>query len=148
MGISAAIDDHSQVTLYFELKLTDGSVIHSNFSVSPATFKMGDGSLLPGFEGVLRGLQKGDKQTFSITAENAFGLHSEDHVKTIPRQRFGADLELAVGLVISFSHQGASQLPGVVKTFDDYKVTVDFNHPLAGKTIIFRVAIITVNNSD
>ncbi|MBO6276907.1 MAG: peptidylprolyl isomerase, partial [Pseudomonas sp.] len=112
----------------------------STFDKSPATFKVGDGSLLPGFEAALFGFKAGDKRTLEILPENAFGQPNPQNVQIIPRSQF-KDMELSQGLLVIFNDAANTELPGVVKEFDDEQVTIDFNHPLAGKTLTFDVEI-------
>ena len=128
------------VTLHFALKLENGDVVDSTFDKSPATFKVGDGSLLPGFEAALFGFKAGDKRTLEILPENAFGQPNPQNVQIIPRSQF-KDMELSQGLLVIFNDAANTELPGVVKEFDDEQVTIDFNHPLAGKTLTFDVEI-------
>ncbi|MEX1058726.1 MAG: FKBP-type peptidyl-prolyl cis-trans isomerase [Natronospirillum sp.] len=141
------ITDNSQVTLHFELALQDGEVIDSNFDGQPATFVMGDESLLPGFEHKLLGLISGTKQVFEVLADDAFGPHLEDNVQSFKRHLFGVDYVLEPGVVVSFADAAGAELPGVVSSLDGDYVTVDFNHPLAGKTITFRVNVVAVTEA-
>ena len=142
-----AIEANSQVTLHFELALADGEVIDSNFDSNPVTFVMGDESLLPGFEAVLMGLSPGAEEQFQIAPVEAFGPHQEDNVQSFKRHQFGADLVLEPGVVVSFADAAGAELPGVVSSLDGDYVRVDINHPLAGKTIVFKVRIIDVNEA-
>lgn len=137
------IGQNTQVTLHFALHLENGDTVDSTFDKSPATFKVGDGSLLPGFEAALFGFKVGDKRTLEILPENAFGQPNPQNVQIIPRSQF-ADMELSEGLLVIFNDAANTELPGVVKVFDDEQVTVDFNHPLAGKTLTFEVEIFEV----
>ena len=137
----------STVTLHFSLKFEDGSVIDSNFDKDPATFVMGDGSLLDGFENKLLGMTKGEQGSYTILPEEGFGQPNPSNVQQFSRSDFAADLELTEGLVISFADASQSELPGVVKSVEGDTVTVDFNHPLAGRNIQFDVQIIDVQAS-
>ena len=132
-----------QVTLHFALKLESGEVVDSTFDKSPATFKVGDGNLLPGFEQALYGLKAGDKRAIAIDPEHGFGQPNPQNVQVMPRGNFEG-MELSEGLLIIFNDAANAELPGVVKTFDDAQVTIDFNHPLAGKPLTFEVEIIDV----
>jgi FKBP-type peptidyl-prolyl cis-trans isomerase SlpA len=123
------------------LVLDDGSEIDSNFEKEPASFSVGDGSLLPGFERALFGLKSGDEATLEILPEEGFGQPNDNNLQTIKRDQFDVGSELEAGMVFSFADAAGGELPGVVKTFDADEVTVDFNHPLAGRTLSFRVAI-------
>ena len=132
-----------QVTLHFALKLENGEVVDSTEGKAPATFKVGDGNLLPGFEVALYGFKAGDKRSLQIEPENAFGQPNPQNVQVMPRGQF-QDMELSEGLLIIFNDAANAELPGVVKAFDEQQVTIDFNHPLAGKTLNFEVEIIEV----
>lgn len=136
----------TQVTLHFALKLEDGNVVDSTFDKQPATFKVGDGNLLPGFEQALFGLKAGDKRTLTIEPELGFGQPNPANVQVMPRDQF-QDMELAEGLLVIFNDAAKTELPGIVKAFDDQHVTIDFNHPLAGKTLAFEVDIIDVKSA-
>ena len=132
-----------EVTLHFALKLENGDVVDSTFDKAPAVFKVGDGNLLPGFESALFGFKAGDKRTLSIEPERAFGQPNPQNVQIIPRSQF-QDMDLSPGLLVIFNDAANTELPGVVKVFDDEQVTIDFNHPLAGKVLDFDVEIIDV----
>lgn len=132
----------TKVTLHFALILEDGDVIDSNFETAPATFTVGDGNLLPGFESTLIGLENGDEREFTIPPEEAFGQHNPQNVQRVDRSNFDQQ-ELEVGAMFSFQN-GDGELPGVIIEFEDEEILVDFNHPLAGKNIIFQVKIMDI----
>ena len=135
----------TKVTLHFSLALEDGSVVDSNFGGQPAEFEFGDGSLLPGFEQSIIGLVPGDQRSLTIAPEDSFGRPNPDNVQEVARKQFPKDIELEKGLVLSFADAQNAERPGVVLSFDEGQVTVDFNHPLAGRTITFDVQILDVN---
>lgn len=137
------IGPDKQVTLHFALKLDNGDVVDSTFDKKPATFKVGDGNLLPGFEQAIYGLKAGDKRSLSISPEQGFGQGNPQNIQVMPRSQF-QDMELSEGLLVIFNDAANAELPGVVKAFDDAQVTIDFNHPLAGKALSFDVEIIEV----
>ena len=134
-----------EVTLHFELALANGEIVDSNFDAKPATFRVGDGNLPAGFEQALFGLRPGDERSIVVAGEDAFGPSNPDNVQTFPRYRFPADLAMEEGLVINFTDSAGNEQAGVIRKFDAGKVTVDFNHPLAGRDIRFRVRILSVN---
>ncbi len=137
------IGQNTEVTLHFALRLENGDTVDSTFDKSPATFKVGDGSLLPGFEALLFGFKAGDKRSLEVLPENAFGQPNPQNVQIIPRSQF-QNMELSEGLLVIFNDAANTELPGVVKAFDDDQVTIDFNHPLSGKTLTFEVEIFEV----
>ena len=136
-----------QVTLNFELALAPGEIIDSNFEQAPAQFSVGDGNLLPGFELSMFGMRAGEEKTQLIPALQAFGQPREENIHSFPRYRFPADLVMEIGLMINFTDSGGNEQPGMISKFDADKVEIDFNHPLAGRDIQFRVKIHGVSPS-
>ncbi|HGM5581944.1 TPA: peptidylprolyl isomerase [Pseudomonas putida] len=137
------IGQNTEVTLHFALHLENGDTVDSTFDKAPAVFKVGDGNLLPGFEAALFGFKAGDERHLTIAPENAFGQPNPQNVQVMPRSQFDG-MELSEGLLVIFNDAANTELPGVVKAFDDNQVTIDFNHPLAGKTLNFEVKILDV----
>ena len=134
----------STVTLHLSLMLEDGTVAESTFDDEPLTFTMGDGTLVRGLELGLYGLRPGDKQRLMLRPEQAFGMRDPGKVHHLSRADFGTDIELQPGLIVGFETLAGEELPGTVLSLDDDSVVVDFNHPLAGRNIIFDVEIIDV----
>ena len=139
------ISDNSEVILHFDLKLEDGSAADSTrVNNKPAKLVMGDGSLTPNFESCLRGLKAGDKKTFTLPPDDAFGMPNPDNIHHMDRNKFGLDTPAEEGMIISFTQPGGMEVPGIIRSVAGDSVTVDFNHPLAGETVIFSVEILEV----
>lgn len=132
-----------RITLHFSVLLETGEEVDTTRRGNPATFEFGDGQLLPGFERALLGMQAGDDAQLRIAAEDAFGTHKAENIQTLSRGQFSADLVPEPGLIVSFAGPGG-ELPGVVRAVNQSTVEVDFNHPLAGRVIVFDVSILEV----
>ena len=137
------IQTGTSVTLHFSLALENGHIVDSNFEGNPATFSVGDGNLLPGFESSLLGLEVGDEREFIISPENAFGQHNTQNVQSVDRGNFD-ESDIEIGSILSFQN-GDGELPGVIIALEENLVMVDFNHPLSGKNIVFQVKIVEIN---
>lgn len=135
------VSEGTRVFINFSLTLEDGAEVDNNFSGEAVSFAIGDGSLLPGFERRVLGMQAGERQIFSVPPEDAFGQPNENNLQRIPRADFDSGIELEQGLVCSFSDAAGGELPGVIVDVNEETVTVDFNHPLAGRTILFDVLV-------
>jgi FKBP-type peptidyl-prolyl cis-trans isomerase SlpA len=98
--------------------------------------------MLAGFEAAIFGLKVGDRQIFKITPEHGFGMPNPSNIQKVGRESFSG-IELEAGLVIGFQ-DASGELPGVVVSYDDINVEVDFNHPLAGKDLEFEVEILQI----
>jgi FKBP-type peptidyl-prolyl cis-trans isomerase SlpA len=143
-----AIGDSCEVILHFDLKLSDGSAADSTrVNNKPAKMVMGDGSLTKNFEDCLRGLVAGDKKSFLLSADDAFGMPNPDNIYYVDRTKFNADTPVEEGMIIAFAQPDGSDLPGVIRSAVGHSVTVDFNHPLAGQSVTFIVEIIEVRDT-
>ena len=134
------------ITLHFSLASAENpdAIIDSHFDKDPVSFYFGVGNLLAAFENIMLGLKAGDKKTFTVAAEQAFGLRNEDNIHLYPRYQFPADLIMEKGLMINFSDVGGNEQAGVITEFNADEVKVDFNHPLADLDILFTVNIIAI----
>lgn len=137
----------SQVALHFSVALENGVEIDNTRSYpDPVNLVIGDGNLLEGFEKSLLGLRAGDRRTVHLPPEDAFGPWNPDNVQLFDTVQFvktdGGRPE--VGTMMEFQDKGGGTLAGVVKTVNDDKVEVDFNHPLAGRNVVFEVEIAKV----
>ena len=139
--VNVPVSEGTRVYLNFSVSLEDGSEVDTNFGGDPVDFVIGDGSLLPGFERRLFGMSAGERQMFTVLPEDAFGQPNDNNVQYLPRDQFDDDVELEIGLVFSFADAGGGELPGMVISYDEEEVTVDFNHPLSGRTILFDVLV-------
>lgn len=146
---SPAIAPGARVTLHFSLALTDGTEIDSNYDREPASFVVGDGSLLPGFEEALAGHVAGDRVRVRLPEDSAFGPVNPDNVQTFARERFARLIAsspdpVEPGTVLAFADGAGNDIPGVVQSIDETLMVVDFNHPLAGREIDFSADIVAV----
>jgi FKBP-type peptidyl-prolyl cis-trans isomerase SlpA len=136
----------SEVKLHFEVSLENGTMIDSTFSRDePVTLTIGDESLLPGFEKVLINLRAGDTRTAHLEPEQAFGEWNPDNIQKFSRTQFAlTEGSPEVGMMMEFEDKGKNTLPGVISAITDDEIEVDFNHPLAGQPVLFKVQVFKV----
>lgn len=136
----------SEVQMHFTIKLSDGSVADSTLpSGRPACFKLGENTLTDTVEQSIIGLQAGDKKSLTLTPEEGFGLPNPANIYELPKTQFPTDIPLEQGLIMGFTQPNGVELPGIIREFNDTTVTVDFNHPLSGQTLIFDLEIVAVD---
>jgi len=145
MNAMTEIVPGSRVRLHLSLAFTDGTEALSTFGEEPLECELGDGTLMPGMELALYGLRAGDTQTLTLGPEQAYGPHDDQLVQELPRNDFPAGLEPEPGQVIGFSTPGGEEAPGTILAVEEDRVQVDFNHPLAGHEVVFRVEILEVS---
>ena len=128
------------VAFEYTLTLADGSVVQSNVGGKPFSYVQGKGQIVAGLEKALVGLQAGDKKKVTVPPEEGYGPVKADARREVPIDRIPEDAR-KVGAMLS-----AEGVPGPIRVADVKKDTVllDFNHPLAGKTLTFDVHIMSV----
>lgn len=138
-----------QVTITFSLSLMDGQLIDR--CDTPATFNWGDESLLPALEKAMLGLEAGAKRSLFVQAREAFGEVNPDNIQYFKPDQL-ADMQVTpdVGLLVSFNddhrtNMGESDVSGVITSIDADWITIDFNHPLAGRDLNFQFEIHAVS---
>ena len=144
----AEITQDSEITLHFSLSTPDGFEAISTFDEEPAQLTLGRGQLSEGLEQALYGLKSGAKQTVLLEPDQAFGPRDEGKVQTMPRSDFADDMVLEPGLVIGFQAPSGAEVAGIIVDLNSDQVEVDFNHPLAGKDVVFTVEILAINNPE
>lgn len=147
MNEQAVIGQNSQVVMHFSIKLEDGSAADSSkVHGKPARFKVGDGNLTANFEKHLLGLKAGDEREFLLEPADAFGHPLDANIYELERSKFNDETPAETGSIIAFTQPDGRELPGIIRKVTDSKVTVDFNHPLAGQRVIFAVEILSVED--
>lgn len=132
----------STVKIHYVITLADGTVASSTEGEAPHEFVMGDGSTVRGLELAIYGLKAGDEQEINIDPEEAYGFPSDDLIKDIPKEQF-QNFDIIEGSILAFDSPDG-EIPGTVKTIGEDKVTIDFNHPLAGHVLNYKVKILEV----
>jgi len=129
------------VTLHLSIALEDGTEAVSTFGEDPIELQMGDGTLQPGLELAIYGLKTGDTQTLSLLPDQAYGPRDPGLIQYMPMSDFNGEFSPEVGQIIAFALPNEEEAAGMVLGIEDGQVEVDFNHPLAGRTILFDVLV-------
>lgn len=137
-----------RLTLHFRLALADGTEVESTTQGEPLTVVLGDGTLDPGLEARLCDLAPGARATFHLAPGDAFGDPDPGNVHPMARSEFPADMALVPGAVVGFTTPGGDELAGTVMELLGDTVVMDFNHPLAGRELMFEVELIAVVGVD
>ena len=141
------IEQGSQVSIRFSLFIADiDRLIDTTGADGKFDFVIGEGSMIPGLEKHLIGLEAGDKGRFQIPCEEAYGqvMDDSDLVQNFTQNDFPDSMELEPGLVIGFQSPNGDETPGTITRIEDDVVTVDFSHPLAGYDLFFEVEVLDV----
>ncbi|MGZ5443794.1 MAG: FKBP-type peptidyl-prolyl cis-trans isomerase [Thermoanaerobaculia bacterium] len=133
------------VHVHYRGTLDDGTEFDSSSSSDPIVFTIGSGQVIPGFETAVEGMATGEKKTERIEAENAYGDRREELVFTVRREQMpdGADVE--VGDMLRVGFPDGSNAAVQVAAIDEQSVTLDANHPLAGKDLTFELELVSID---
>jgi peptidylprolyl isomerase len=133
------------VQVHYTGKLEDGTVFDSSSGGDALSFTIGAGQVIPGFENAVVGMQQGDQKTETIAAERAYGPHREELIFTVSRNDIPQDMELSVGDILQVGFPSGETGSVQVSELGDRTVTLDANHPLAGKTLIFDLELVGID---
>ena len=130
------------VSVDYTGRLTDGTIFDSSIGREPLGFVVGAGQMIKGFDDGVLGMKVGEKKVVTIPPEAAYGLIDSDKIITVNKNSFSQFDEMQVGLMVS----AGNGMTGTIITKNDTNATIDFNHKLAGKTLIFEITLISINN--
>jgi len=137
-----AADSH--VTLHYRLALGDGTTLVSTFGGKPATFQLGQGQLAEPFERCLVGMAPGAKSAFNLGAKDAFGPRHEHLVMRTPLSEIPPGVTTVPGEVMELRSPQGNPLSARVVSRDDSTIVLDFNHPLAGRALVFEAEVLGI----
>lgn len=130
------------VKVRFTGKLEDGKIFASSVGELPLEFKIGSGKLLEGFEESVIGMCPGEKKTVKIPAEKGYGQHNNKLVINVEKDNFFENLTPEIGQTLEIN--GCEGIPVTVTQITDSTVTLDANHPLVGKNLVFEIDLIEI----
>ena len=132
------------VRVHYIGKLQNGEIFDSSDGEDPLNVKVGEGNIIPGFERALIGMEVGEKKTFDLTPEQAFGQRRDELVHVVDRNQISTDMKLEVGMQLALKGKEEEPIPAHIVDLTDSTVTIDTNHPLAGKSLIFEIDVLDV----
>ncbi len=135
------------VAVHYTGSFADGTTFDSSVDREPLEFTIGQGMVIPGFENGIVGMTEGESKKISIPAEDAYGAHREDLLVVIDRNQVPPGVDLKIGMMLQVKSPDGGATNVVVRDLTDENVTLDLNHPLAGKELLFEVKLIRVGEA-
>tara|TARA_Y100000310_G_C20702755_1_gene831543 strand:- start:3730 stop:4164 length:435 start_codon:yes stop_codon:yes gene_type:complete len=142
------IKNGDKVKVEYTGTLEDGTVFDSSKrdeKSEPLEFEVGAGKIIQGFEKAIIGMEKGEEKDIKLNPEEAYGHQDSKKVMKIPKDKLPKEKEPEVGMVLIVGTPEGQQIPAKIKEVDDKEITLDLNHPLAGKILNFKVKIVDAN---
>ncbi len=137
------VGDGSTVKVHYTLAV-DGKEIDSSRKGEPMSFQVGSNKVIPGFENAVKGMSVGQKKSFQVKPEDGYGQEDPRHVIEVPKSQLPPGAKPEVGMILYAEGQGGRATPVKTAAVKSDSVMVDFNHPLAGKTLNFDVEIVEI----
>lgn len=139
--------ENSVVAIEYEVKEAGtAEIVDTNKGAQPLEFITGKGQVIPGLENALVGMSKDESGDIKVDAVDAYGAIDPEAVQTVPKDQFEG-IELTEGMILYGQGEGGQTVQVVVKSFTDEDVTIDYNHPLAGKNLMFTVTVLDVREA-
>jgi peptidylprolyl isomerase len=132
------------VKVHYTGKLSNDTVFDSSDGREPLQFKIGEGSLIAGFEEAVIGMDTGESKTVTLNPEKAYGDHHRELVVEVRRDQFPADLKPEIGQRLTLNMSDQQKAMVTVTEISENAVTLDANHPLAGKDLIFDIKLLEI----
>jgi FKBP-type peptidyl-prolyl cis-trans isomerase SlyD len=142
----ATIQDNMAVEMDYTLTV-DGEVVDSSDGRGPFRYVHGKGQIVPGLERQLAGLSVGDSRQITVTPEEGYGAVDAEAFMEIPRTQMPPDAEPTIGQMLRGTDSNGQSFRATIHEIHDDTVTLDLNHPLAGKTLQFTVKVLTISPS-
>ena len=142
-GLAVAKDGNT-VKVHYTGKLDDDTIFDTSIEREPLEFTIGAGQMIPGFEEAVRGMQVGQMKTVTIPAEEAYGPYNEDMVLVVEREQLPPELHPAVGQQLQMQQQDGRVGVVLVTDVSETTITIDTNHPLAGKDLTFEIELVEI----
>jgi len=132
------------VKIHYNGFLDDGTLFGSSRGDKPVEFTIGEGKIIRGLENAVIDMEEGDQKTVTIPPEDGFGRYKEDLVETISKSRLPSHIETKVGKVLVFRADEENNVRATVKDVTENEVTLDANHPLAGKELKLEIELLEI----
>jgi FKBP-type peptidyl-prolyl cis-trans isomerase SlyD len=142
-----ALDPNKVVTMNFKLTDDEGNVLDSTDDGGPFSYLSGKNMVLPKLEEAVGSMIIGAKKNIKLDAIDAYGEYSEQIVQVVGKENFPNDFEIKIGMSYMASSPDGNQMPFVITEVRDEEVTIDFNHPFAGKNLNFDVELLDIRDA-
>lgn len=133
------------VKIHFSGFLDDGTLFGSSRGEKPVEFTIGAGEVIPGFENAVINMEEGDTKTVTISPEDGFGRYKEALVKTISTSKLPSNIEPKVGKVLVLRADAENDVRATIRDVTEKEVTLDANHPLAGKELKVEIELLEIS---
>ena len=141
------VENGKFVSVEYKGVMENGEVFDSTEGREPIELQVGAGQIIKGFEDALIGMALNEKKEFAVEPQDGYGTRDENNIHTFSREEVPADMNPQEGEMIGLQTPDGQQIPARVAQFDEEKLVVDLNHPLADQTLTFEVEVVGINDA-
>lgn len=138
------VKDGDTVKVHYTGTLEDGAVFDTSQEREPLEFTIGRGQIIPGFEKAVIGMDEGDSATVDIPSDKAYGAVREDLIISVPKDQLPDEVEPQIGMQLQVNQPDGKPIPVRITEIEETELTLDANHPLAGKDLTFEIELVEV----
>lgn len=132
------------VRVHYTGSLTDGTKFDSSEGREPLEFTLGSGQIIPGLDNAIPGMSAGDSKTVTVAPEDAYGVHDASRVQTVGRDAIPDHIPTEPGTQLQVQSPDGQTIPVLVTEASETEVTLDANHPLAGRELVFDLELVEI----
>lgn len=141
------VQDGDYVTVHYTGKLSNGEVFDSSHGKQPMEIQVGAGTVIPGFDNALKGMEENETKNCTISAEDGYGNYDENLKRSFQRKDLPEGMDPKVGDMLALKTPSGEQVPVRVSETTEAEIEVDMNHPLAGKALDFEIQVTKISDS-
>ncbi len=136
---------NDKVKIHYKGTLSSGEVFDSSEGREPLEFTLGSGQVIPGFDKGVTGMKVEESKTINIPSAEAYGEQKEELIQQVPKAQLPPEIKPEVGLQLMSQSPNGQEIPLVITEVQEDSITVDANHPLAGKDLTFELTLVSIN---
>jgi FKBP-type peptidyl-prolyl cis-trans isomerase SlyD len=140
---TVVVSEGKTVTVNYTMKV-GGKVLETSIGHKPVQFKTGSHQVVPGFEKAVMGMKVGEKKSFSVSPAEGFGLEDPKAIKNVPKKQIPPDIKPKAGMLLDTQGKNGQRVPVRVVEVKKDVVVINFNHPLAGKTLNYDIEVLEI----
>ena len=143
-GEKTLVKKGDRVKVHYTGSLNDGTIFDKSKEEEPLEFTVGSGQVIPGFDKAVEGMKLNEEKKVTLKTEDTYGKRDETAIREFPKSSLPENFKPEKGMVIRLQNQTGRAIPGRITDITENNITIDLNHPLAGKDLTFNIKVIGI----
>ncbi|MFB0527236.1 MAG: peptidylprolyl isomerase [bacterium] len=143
-GEKEVIKKGDKVKVQYTGTLQDGTIFDKSKEEKPLEFTVGSGQIIPGFDKAVEGMKLNEEKKVTLKPEDAYGKNDETAIREFPKSYLPGNFKPEKGMVLRLQDQTGRAIPGTITDITENSITIDLNHPLAGKDLTFNIKVVGI----